>query len=697
MVTGYEPRGDQPRAIRELSEGLDRSVQYQTLLGVTGSGKTFTAAKLIEHFGKQTLVLAPNKTLAAQLYGELRELFPHNAVHYFVSYYDYYQPEAYVPTTDTYIEKDSIINDAIDRMRHAATHALLSRPDVIIVASVSCIYGIGSAESYHGLLIQLEKGVELRRDELLRRLVDIQYQRNDVDFHRGTFRVRGDVVEIFPAYEESVAIRIEYFGDEVDAIKEVDPLRGKVIRSLPRVSIYPGSHYVTEQQVMRKAIGAIREELRDRLEFYDREGRFLEKQRLEQRTMYDLEMLEQMGFCTGIENYSRHLSGRKAGDPPPTLIDYFPEGFLMLIDESHQTVPQLGAMYRGDRARKETLVEHGFRLPSALDNRPLKFEEFERFCKNVVFISATPGEHELEKSQGVVVEQIIRPTGLVDPIITVKPVAGQVDDLLARIRERVKQGDRILVTTLTKRMAEDLTEYYTELGVRVRYLHSDIDTLERIEILRDLRRGEFDVLIGINLLREGLDLPEVSLVAILDADKEGFLRSPRSLIQTIGRAARNVRGEVMMYADKMTPAMKQSIEETDRRRALQQQYNKDHNITPATVMKAILDLSPTSGARDYVAAPKTKVDETLTTVPKGVDLTELVDSLRQEMFAAAEALDFERAAKIRDQIRRLRGEGDAAAVIEHEAAPRKGAGARAASGRGAARGGGMKRAARRSR
>ncbi|MBK6519357.1 MAG: excinuclease ABC subunit UvrB [Polyangiaceae bacterium] len=688
MVTEFEPRGDQPRAIRELSDGLDRGAQFQTLLGVTGSGKTFTAAKLIEHYGRQTLVLAPNKTLAAQLYGELRELFPHNAVQYFVSYYDYYQPEAYVPSTDTFIEKDSIINDAIDRMRHAATYALLSRPDVIIVASVSCIYGIGSAESYHGLLIQLEQGVELRRDELLRRLVDIQYERNDVDFHRGTFRVRGDVVEIFPAYEESVAIRVEYFGDEVEAIKEVDPLRGKVLGSLPRVSIYPGSHYVTEQQVLRGAIQNIREELRGRLEHYDREGRFLEKQRLEQRTMYDLEMLEQMGFCTGIENYSRHLSGRKAGEPPPTLIDYFPKDFLLLIDESHQTIPQVGAMYKGDRARKETLVEHGFRLPSALDNRPLKFEEFEGFCKNVVFISATPGEYETTKSQGVVVEQIIRPTGLIDPRITVRPVTGQVDDLLARIRERVKIGDRVLVTTLTKRMAEDLTEYYTELGVRVRYLHSDVDTLERIEILRDLRRGEFDVLVGINLLREGLDLPEVSLVAILDADKEGFLRSPRSLIQTIGRAARNIRGEVMMYADKITAAMKQSMEETDRRRAIQQAYNEAHDITPATVVKAILDLSPASGARDYVGAPKAKInlDGAIGGGPE-VDVVELIDSVRQEMFAAAEALDFERAAKLRDQLKRLRGEQDVSAVGQEAPRARSGgAGARAAPGRGSPRG-----------
>ncbi len=666
MVTDFAPRGDQPRAIEQICEGFARDVPFQTLLGVTGSGKTFTAAKVIEQLGKPTLVLAPNKTLAAQLYGEFRDLFPHNAVEYFVSYYDYYQPEAYVPTTDTYIEKDAIINDAIDRMRHAATRALLSRPDVIIVASVSCIYGIGSAETYHGLLIQIEQGVTLRRDELLRRLVDIQYQRNDVDFHRATFRVRGDVVEIFPAYEEGLAIRVEFFGDEVEAIKEVDPLRGKVIRTLPRVAIYPGSHYVTEQQQLRRSIERIREELRERLDYYDREGRFLEKQRIEQRTMYDLEMLEQMGFCNGIENYSRHLSDRKPGDPPPTLIDYFPKDFLFIIDESHQTIPQVGAMYRGDRARKETLVEHGFRLPSALDNRPLKFEEFEEHCHRVLFVSATPGEYELNKSQGVVVEQIIRPTGLVDPGIFVRPVAGQVDDLLGRIRDRVSKGDRVLVTTLTKRMAEDLTEYYTELGVRVRYLHSDIDTLERVEILRDLRRGEFDVLIGINLLREGLDLPEVSLVAILDADKEGFLRSPRSLIQTIGRAARNLRGEVAMYADRMTAAMKHAIDETDRRRAIQEAYNIEHNITPTSVTKAILDLSPASGTSDYLTVAKAKVDseKLVASIQDKASINEIIEGLREEMFEAAEALDFERAARLRDQIKRLRETDGANASVE---------------------------------
>ena len=656
LVSEFTPKGDQPRAIEEICRGYEQGMVYQTLLGVTGSGKTFSAAKVIEHLGLPTLVLAPNKTLAAQLYGEFRELFPNSAVHYFVSYYDYYQPEAYVPTSDTYIEKDAIINDAIDRMRHAATYALLSRSDVIIVASVSCIYGIGSAESYHGLVIRLERGVEFRRDDLLRLLVDIQYQRNDVDFHRGTFRVRGDIVEIFPAYEENIAIRVEFFGDEIEALKEVDPLRGRVLGQRDRIEIYPASHYVTEQQQLRNAIAGIREELRDRLDFYDKAGRFLEKQRIEQRTMYDLEMLEQMGFCNGIENYSRHLSGRKPGDPPPTLIDYFPKDFLMIIDESHQTVPQIGAMYRGDRSRKETLVEYGFRLPSALDNRPLKFEEFEQHYSKVLYVSATPGEYEIEKTKGVVVEQIIRPTGLIDPKITIVPVGGQVDDLLARIRERTARGDRVLVTTLTKRMAEDLTEYYTELGVRVRYLHSDIDTMERIEILRDLRRGEFDVLVGINLLREGLDLPEVSLVAILDADKEGFLRSGRSLIQTIGRAARNVRGEVIMYADRETDAIKLAVAETNRRRAIQSAYNEEHGITPATVVKAILDMSPTSGARDYYAVPKLPKDSGGTAGPD-IDISERIEELRLEMFAAAENLEFEKAARIRDQIRLLRGEG----------------------------------------
>ncbi|HEX7667517.1 MAG TPA: excinuclease ABC subunit UvrB, partial [Polyangiaceae bacterium] len=593
IVSNYEPKGDQPTAIRELVSGLERNDKHQVLLGITGSGKTFSIANVIEKTQKPTLILAPNKTLAAQLYGEMKELFPKNAVEYFVSYYDYYQPEAYVPASDTFIDKDAIINDQIDRMRHAATHALLSRRDVIIVASVSCIYGIGSAESYHGLLIDLKVGEEFRRDNLLRMLVDIQYERNDVDFHRGTFRVRGDVVEVFPAYEQETAIRIEFFGDTVEAITPVDPLRGRTKgETLKRYAIYPGSHYVTPQEQMRRAISDIRDELRERLDFFDKEGRFLEKQRLEQRTLYDIEMMEQMGFCQGIENYSRHLSKRKAGEPPPTLLDYFPGDYLMILDESHQTVPQIGAMYRGDRARKETLVEYGFRLPSALDNRPLKFDEWESHVQNCIYVSATPGEYEVNKTEGVVVEQLIRPTGLTDPQIEVRPVSGQVDDLLGEIKKRVEAGERVLCTTLTKRMSEDLTDYYRELGVRIKYLHSDIDTLERIDILRDLRLGEFDVLVGINLLREGLDLPEVSLVAIFDADKEGFLRSPRSLIQTIGRAARNVNGRVIMYADHVTDAMKYAIEETDRRRKLQEDYNTEHGIVPATVIRAVMNVNP---------------------------------------------------------------------------------------------------------
>jgi excinuclease ABC subunit B len=679
----FTPKGDQPAAIASLIKSFEEGAQYQTLLGITGSGKTFTVANLIQKLQKPTLIMAPNKTLAAQLYAEMRDLFPENAVAFFVSYYDYYQPEAYIPTTDTFIEKDAIINDQIDRMRHAATQSLLSRSDVIIIASVSCIYGIGSAETYSGLLINIVKGEELRRDNLLRQLVDIQYERNDTDFHRGTFRVRGDVVEIFPVYEEALAIRVEFFGDEVDGIHEVDPLRGKVLGSLDRYSIFPGSHYVTPRQQLDRAISGIREELKIRLEHYDREGRFLEKQRIQQRTMYDLEMMEQMGFVQGIENYSRHLSQRAPGEPPPTLIDYFPDDFLLVMDESHQTVPQVAAMYRGDRSRKETLVEYGFRLPSALDNRPLKFEEFEQHMHRTVFVSATPGEYELEKSQGVVVEQVIRPTGLLDPEIFVKPVGGQVDDLLAEIRVRAKKDERVLVTTLTKRMAEELTDYYTELGVRVRYLHSDIETLERVEILRDLRAGEFDVLVGINLLREGLDLPEVSLVAILDADKEGFLRSARSLIQTIGRAARNSNGQVYMYADRITDAMKLAIEETGRRRKLQHEYNQKHGITPSTIKRAIMEMSPSGGQNDYYAVPKGRGvgataaerakkggESAVTSAAEApLDVAERLLELRQEMFAAAENLQFETAARLRDEIRKLQALGGTESTVAPAAPP----------------------------
>ncbi len=653
LASTFQPKGDQPAAIRELLDGVKRGERHQVLLGITGSGKTFTIANVIAQSQKPALILAPNKTLAAQLYGEMKELFPTNAVEYFVSYYDYYQPEAYVPSSDTYIDKDAIINDAIDRMRHSATRALLSRHDVIIVASVSCIYGIGSAETYHGLLIDLKVGEEFRRDTLLRMLVDIQYERNDIDFHRSTFRVRGDIVEVFPAYEQETAIRIEFFGDVIEAIKEVDPLRGKVKGTVDRYAIYPGSHYVTPQEQMRRAISSIRDELQDRLAFFDKEGRFLEKQRLEQRTQYDIEMMEQMGFCTGIENYSRHLSGRSAGEPPPTLLDYFRESFLTIIDESHQTVPQVAAMYRGDRARKETLAEYGFRLPSALDNRPLKFEEFEERVRQVIYVSATPGEYEIQKTQGVVVEQLIRPTGLTDPEVEVRPVSGQVDDLLNEIRVRAARNERVLCTTLTKRMAEDLTDYYRELKVRIRYLHSDIDTLERIDILRDLRLGEFDVLVGINLLREGLDLPEVSLVAIFDADKEGFLRSPRSLIQTIGRAARNVNGRVIMYADHITPAMKQAMDETKRRRELQDAYNKEHGIVPQTVVRAVMNVNPAAGTIDYLNIPKTSRGGKAMAVSETDDLAEKIAQLRLDMFTAAENLEFETAARLRDELKRM--------------------------------------------
>ena len=651
LVTDLKPMGDQPRAIAELTAGVERGDPSQVLLGITGSGKTFTMAQVVEKIQRPTLVMAHNKTLAHQLWTEFKALFPDNAIHYFVSYYDYYQPEAYVPSTDTFIEKDSLINEEIDRMRHAATYALLTRPDALIVASVSCIYGIGAAEAYLGMKLDLARGVEVRRDAVLRRLVEIQYERNDIDFSRGTFRVRGDTVEIFPAYEREKAIRVEWFGDEIDSISEVDPLRGKVLRKIDEVSIFPGSHYVTPADRLTKAMTGIKDELRERLVELKAENKLVEEQRLQQRTLYDLEMLEQMGRCKGIENYSRHLSGRAPGEPPPTLLDYFPKDFLLFVDESHQTVPQIGSMFKGDRARKQTLVEFGFRLPSALDNRPLRFDEWEARIGQTTFVSATPAEYELTRAQGVVVEQIIRPTGLLDPEIEVRPVGQQVDDLLGEIRERIKMGDRVLVTTLTKRMAEDLTEYYAELGVRVRYLHSDIDTLERIEILRDLRLGEFDVLVGINLLREGLDLPEVSLVGILDADKEGFLRAERSLIQTIGRAARNVRGKVIMYADRHTDSMKKAIKVTAERRAAQEAHNKRHGITPKTIEKAIAALAGTA-QDDFVDLAKTAKDAKANHVALE-ELPRTITALKRQMVELSEALEFEKAAAIRDRIKDL--------------------------------------------
>ncbi|WP_434421223.1 excinuclease ABC subunit UvrB [Nannocystis pusilla] len=663
LVTQFEPAGGQPDAIKQLVEGVQRGDKYQHLLGITGSGKTFTIANVIAQVQRPTLILAHNKTLAAQLYGEFKALFPDNAVEYFVSYYDYYQPEAYLPSTDTFIEKDSMINEQIDRLRHAATYSLLSRRDVIIIASVSCIYGIGAAEAYYGMVATVSVGESLDRDQLLRRLIEMQYERNDIDFHRGTFRVRGDVVEVFPAYEDEKAIRIEFFGDEVEAIREVDALRGAVRGTMQRVTIFPASHYVTPASQLRKAINGIKLELHDRLVELKEKIRLVEAQRLEQRTMFDLEMLEEMGFCSGIENYSRHLTMRKPGEPPPTLIDYFAPDFMMVIDESHQTIPQIGAMYNGDRSRKTTLVEHGFRLPSALDNRPLKFDEWESRIHQAIFMSATPAEYELRKTEGVVVEQIIRPTGLLDPEIQVRPIAGQVDELLAEIRTRIAKNERVLVTTLTKRMAEDLTEYYGDLGIRVRYLHSDVETLERVEILRGLRRGEFDVLVGINLLREGLDLPEVSLVAILDADKEGFLREYKSLIQTCGRAARNLHGTVIMFADRMTDSMRACIEETSRRREVQAAYNKEHGIVPRSTHAAINpleaeakpDTAPSRGKQ--AKAPVNELPVGLGPLTDGELLPSELDSrigeLKAQMVELAKALRYEEAARLRDRIRVL--------------------------------------------
>jgi len=651
LITDFIPSGDQPQAIDRLAEGLARGKEHQVLLGVTGSGKTFTVANVIARAGRPALVIAHNKTLAAQLYEEFKGLFPDNAVEYSVSYYDYYQPEAYLPATDTYIEKDSAINEEIDKLRHAATHALLTRRDVIIVASVSCIYGLGSPEAYLGMIVQLEVGREIPREDILKRLVEIQYERNDIDFHRGTFRVRGDIVEIFPPYEDEQALRVEFFGDTVEAIHVIDPLRGKKIGSLEQIAVYPGSHYVTTQQNLQRATADIRAELAETLARYKEQNLLLEAQRLEQRTHFDLEMMEEMGYCQGIENYSRHLTGRKPGEPPPTLMEYLPKDALVIIDESHATLPQLAGMYRGDRSRKETLVKYGFRLPSALDNRPLTFEEYEALPNQRIYISATPAQYEITKAQGVRVEQIIRPTGLMDPEIELKPAAAQVDDLLGEIRIRADRGERVLVTTLTKRMAENLTDYYSGLGVRVRYLHSDIHTLERVGIIRDLRLGEFDVLVGVNLLREGLDIPEVSLVAILDADKEGFLRSERSLIQTSGRAARNVGGKVIMYADKITRSIQACLTETRRRRAIQQKYNEENNITPETIKKSISNILGSIYEADYVTVAVEKKPGTLPV--KEEDLPALIRKLTAEMKQAAKNMEFEKAAELRDEIKEL--------------------------------------------
>jgi excinuclease ABC subunit B len=650
LISEFRPQGDQPQAIEKLVQGIEKSKRDQVLLGVTGSGKTFTMANVIARINKPTLVIAPNKTLAAQLYNEFRELFPDNAVRYFVSYYDYYQPEAYVPSTDTYIEKDASINDEIDKLRHSATKALLERSDTLIVASVSCIYGLGSPEAYFDMMVYLEEGSRIQRDQMLRKLVDIQYQRSDFDFHRGTFRVRGDIVEIFPAYEDSSALRIEFFDEQIETIHEIDPIRGKVQRRVDKACIYPASHYVTGEDRMKQAVRDIRLELKGRLEELRAEHKLLEAQRLEQRTLYDLELLEEMGFCPGIENYSRHLTGRKPGEPPPTLLSYFPNQFLLFIDESHVTVPQIGGMYRGDRSRKETLVEYGFRLPSALDNRPLNFAEFEACLDQAVYVSATPARYELDQSKGAIVEQLIRPTGLMDPEVIVRAARSQVDDLLEEIRKRAERKERVLVTTLTKRMAEDLTDYYQDLNVKVRYLHSDIETLERVEIIRQLRMGVFDVLVGINLLREGLDLPEVSLVAILDADKEGFLRSDRSLIQTIGRAARNVYGTVILYADSITDSMRLAMDETNRRRSLQAAFNKKHGITPQTVIKSIGSPLVKIYEADYVDVPLAAEKEANYGAK---DLPRVIQRLKKEMKKAAEALEFERAAELRDRIRAI--------------------------------------------
>ncbi|MBI4589352.1 MAG: excinuclease ABC subunit UvrB [Candidatus Rokubacteria bacterium] len=652
LTADFEPRGDQPQAIEQLARLIQAGRSHTVLLGVTGSGKTFTVASAIARVQRPTLVISPNKTLAAQLYGEFKAFFPSSAAEYFVSYYDYYQPEAYIPQTDTYIEKDALINDEIDRMRHSATQALFERRDVIVVASVSCIYGIGAPETYRGMHLSLAEGATLDRDRMIQQLVAIQYERNDYDFHRGTFRVRGDVVEVFPASGDTTALRIELFGDTVEAIHTVDPLRGERLSPVGQVAIYPANHYVTPEDQLERAIEGIKEELAERLAFFRSQNRLLEAQRLEQRTLFDVEMLREIGYCHGIENYSRHLTGRKPGEPPPTLIDYLPKDALVIIDESHVAVPQIRGMYHGDRSRKETLVEYGFRLPSAFDNRPLTFEEFSAMTGQTVYVSATPAEYELRMAEGAVVEQIIRPTGLTDPRITVRPATLQVDDLLHEVRTRAERDERVLVTTLTKRMAEDLTEYYQQMGLRVRYLHSDIDTLDRVELIRDLRLGKFDCLIGINLLREGLDIPEVSLVAILDADKEGYLRSATSLVQTSGRAARNVRGEVILYADRVTDSMKVTLAETERRRNIQDEYNRTNGITPESIKKSIRELLQSVWERDYYTVEVAPEPEAAHV--SADELEARLKELESAMKEAARRLDFERAAELRDRIKALK-------------------------------------------
>ncbi len=650
LVTELAPKGDQPKAIKELSKGIRNGLRHQVLLGVTGSGKTFTIAHVIANVQKPALVIAPNKTLGAQLYGELKRFFPYNAVEYFVSYYDYYQPEAYIPQTDTYIQKDASINEHIDKLRHSATRSLLEREDVIIVASVSCIYGLGSPEAYYGMILYVEKGDEISIEKAIRKLVEMHYVRNEWDFVRGRFRVRGDILDIYPVYEEDKAIRITFFDDEVESIQQIDPLTGKVRNELNRITIFPATHYVTTHDTRERAIRAIKEELRERIRYFEDRGRPAEAQRIKERTLFDLEMIMEVGYCHGIENYSRHLTGRTPGEPPPTLLDYFPKDFLTIIDESHITVPQLIGMYRGDRSRKETLVEYGFRLPSALDNRPLKFEEFKERVNQVIYVSATPGPYELSKAEQVV-EQIIRPTGLVDPEIVIRPAKNQVDDLIGWIRDRVARNERVIVTTLTKRMAEDLTEFLLDLDIKTRYLHSDIDALERVAIIRDLRKGVFDVLVGINLLREGLDLPEVSLVAIMDADKEGFLRSERSLIQICGRAARNVNGTVILYADVLTGSMKRAINESNRRRKIQLEYNQKHGITPETIRKDIVNILESVYEADYVKVPTVREDEEGYTSIR--DMERAIEELKKRMREAAKNLEFEKAALLRDRIKDL--------------------------------------------